>query len=203
MKSSSCAESTAGRYQQIADHYDVTMGTVEALLFRARKALQREFLAIAGPDHRLAAFPFFAAMYRSVGTVRARLHDLSSNASPVACAARRRWRPSPGASRSTHDHATAAPVHAPRVVKAEAIQPPAGVRPKATSAAVAPTPSPAVAADTDTAAAEPAVELAHGSAADGKSRAQGDSSTVNVAGSIVSTNFITAAPLLPGTQQSE
>ena len=35
-------------YQQIAEHYEVPVGTVEALLFRARKALKREFLAIAG-----------------------------------------------------------------------------------------------------------------------------------------------------------
>lgn len=35
-------------YQQIADHYEVPVGTVEALLFRARKALKREFLAVAG-----------------------------------------------------------------------------------------------------------------------------------------------------------
>ncbi len=37
-------------YQQIADHYDVTLGTVEALLFRARKALRREFLAALGGE---------------------------------------------------------------------------------------------------------------------------------------------------------
>lgn len=37
-------------YQQIADHYGVTLGTVEALLFRARNALRREFLAAAGGE---------------------------------------------------------------------------------------------------------------------------------------------------------
>jgi len=42
-------------YQQIADHYEVPIGTVEALLFRARKALKREFLAVAGAD-RLGGF---------------------------------------------------------------------------------------------------------------------------------------------------
>ena len=33
-------------YQHIADHYQVPIGTVEALLWRARKALRREFLAL-------------------------------------------------------------------------------------------------------------------------------------------------------------
>lgn len=33
-------------YQRIADHYDVSLGTVEALLWRARKALRREYEAI-------------------------------------------------------------------------------------------------------------------------------------------------------------
>lgn len=37
-------------YQQIASHLDVPMTTVEALLHRARKALRREFLAVAGDD---------------------------------------------------------------------------------------------------------------------------------------------------------
>lgn len=37
-------------YQQIAEHYGVPVGTVEALLFRARKALKREFLAVAGTN---------------------------------------------------------------------------------------------------------------------------------------------------------
>jgi RNA polymerase sigma-70 factor (ECF subfamily) len=37
-------------YQQIAVHLDVPMTTVEALLHRARKALRREYLAVAGDD---------------------------------------------------------------------------------------------------------------------------------------------------------
>lgn len=37
-------------YQQIATHLDVPMTTVEALLHRARKALRREYLAVAGDD---------------------------------------------------------------------------------------------------------------------------------------------------------
>jgi len=41
-------------YQQIAGHLDVPMTTVEALLHRARKALKREFLAVAD-DGRFGA----------------------------------------------------------------------------------------------------------------------------------------------------
>jgi RNA polymerase sigma-70 factor (ECF subfamily) len=51
-------------YQQIADHYEVPVGTVEALLFRARKALKREFLAVANvghPGERWAAYGAGAA----------------------------------------------------------------------------------------------------------------------------------------------
>ncbi len=41
-------------YQRIADHYSVSLGTVEALILRARRALRREFMALAGPDHTRA-----------------------------------------------------------------------------------------------------------------------------------------------------
>lgn len=37
-------------YQAIAEHLDVPLTTVEALLHRARKALRREYLAVAGED---------------------------------------------------------------------------------------------------------------------------------------------------------
>ena len=73
-------------YQQIADHYSVTMGTVEALLFRARKALRREFLALAGPDARLAGLPILGALWRFAANARARINDLSSNLAPAAAA---------------------------------------------------------------------------------------------------------------------
>jgi len=35
-------------YQHIAEHFGITLGAVETLLFRARRALQREFRALAG-----------------------------------------------------------------------------------------------------------------------------------------------------------
>jgi RNA polymerase sigma-70 factor (ECF subfamily) len=41
-------------YQHIADHYHVSLGTVEALLWRARRALRREFMALCSA---LAAIP--------------------------------------------------------------------------------------------------------------------------------------------------
>lgn len=37
-------------YQHIADHMGVNLGTVEALLHRARRALKREFDVLAGPE---------------------------------------------------------------------------------------------------------------------------------------------------------
>ena len=73
-------------YQQIADHYNVTMGTVEALLFRARKALRREFLALAGPDARLASLPVLGVMWRVATQMRVRFNDLSSQLAPAAAA---------------------------------------------------------------------------------------------------------------------
>lgn len=42
-------------YQHIAEHLDVNLGTVEALLHRARKSLKREFDMLAGPDALPAA----------------------------------------------------------------------------------------------------------------------------------------------------
>lgn len=42
-------------YQHIAEHFDISLSAVEGLLFRARQALRREFLAVAGPEAGLAA----------------------------------------------------------------------------------------------------------------------------------------------------
>jgi RNA polymerase sigma-70 factor (ECF subfamily) len=44
-------------YQRIADSYSVSIGTVEALLHRARRALRREYLQVAGDTPRWAAIP--------------------------------------------------------------------------------------------------------------------------------------------------
>ena len=47
-------------YQRIADHYDVSLGTVEALLWRARKALRREYDALGSA---VLAFPFIRRLF--------------------------------------------------------------------------------------------------------------------------------------------
>jgi RNA polymerase sigma-70 factor (ECF subfamily) len=72
-------ETEGWSYQHIADHYDVSMGTVEALLFRARKALRREFTAVAGRDGGfLGSLPILGWLLRKLGGLRA--HIESSNA---------------------------------------------------------------------------------------------------------------------------
>ena len=53
-------------YQQIADHLDVPQSTVEALLFRARKALRREFMAVSG--ERLVAIPLVGGLLSRIAT---------------------------------------------------------------------------------------------------------------------------------------
>jgi RNA polymerase sigma-70 factor (ECF subfamily) len=65
-------EQQSWSYQQIADHYGVTLGTVEALLFRARKALRREFLAVVGDERSWAALPVVGLLLRRLGSLRAR-----------------------------------------------------------------------------------------------------------------------------------
>jgi RNA polymerase sigma-70 factor (ECF subfamily) len=65
-------EQQSWSYQQIADHYEVTLGTVEALLFRARKALRREYLAVVGDERSWAALPVVGLLLRRLGSWRAR-----------------------------------------------------------------------------------------------------------------------------------
>jgi len=61
-------------YQQIADHLEVPVTTVEALLHRARKALKREFLAVSSGT-RLASFPILGWVLVRVARIRARVGD--------------------------------------------------------------------------------------------------------------------------------
>jgi RNA polymerase sigma-70 factor (ECF subfamily) len=58
-------------YEQIAGQLGVPHSTVETLLFRARKALRREFHAVAG--ERLAAIPGIGWVLVRAGRLRARL----------------------------------------------------------------------------------------------------------------------------------
>jgi RNA polymerase sigma-70 factor (ECF subfamily) len=73
-------------YQRIAEYYEVSLGTVEQLLWRSRRALRREFEAVAGPDARgLAALPVVAWLLRRLTSVRARLDAWSEHAiAPLA-----------------------------------------------------------------------------------------------------------------------
>jgi RNA polymerase sigma-70 factor (ECF subfamily) len=77
-------------YQQIADHLDVPQSTVEALLFRARKALRREFFAVSG-EGKLASLPLVGALIRRVLGARDRIGELlptlSQLSGPVAAGA--------------------------------------------------------------------------------------------------------------------
>ena len=77
-------------YQQIAAHLEVPQSTVEALLFRARKALRREFFAVSG-EGRLASLPLVGALVRRIVSARDRVGELlptiSQLSGPVAAGA--------------------------------------------------------------------------------------------------------------------
>ncbi len=62
-------------YAQIADHLGVPQSTVEALLFRARKALRREFFAVSG-EGKLASLPLIGVLVRRVASMRDRVAEL-------------------------------------------------------------------------------------------------------------------------------
>jgi hypothetical protein len=75
-------------YQRIAEHYGVSLGTVEALLHRARKALRREYEKVAGDHRPWAAVPGLAWAGRRLHALRTRLSaraaDFSDLATPLA-----------------------------------------------------------------------------------------------------------------------
>ena len=81
-------------YQRIADHLDVPITTVEALLHRARKALRREFGAVAGHG-RPAGIPLAGWLLRNVADLKDRLGarigdrlpELGNLAAPMAAGA--------------------------------------------------------------------------------------------------------------------
>lgn len=71
-------------YQHIAEHYEVSLGTVEALLHRARRALRREFDLLAGGDGRRAAgLPVLGWLARRLHRARARLAGWEAAWAPV------------------------------------------------------------------------------------------------------------------------
>lgn len=179
-------------YQQIADHYNVTMGTVEALLFRARRALKREFLAIAGDDHRLIALPIFGAVLRGAQALRARLHELAGSALPVACAGAASVVAVAGGFALTHDPAPVRSQPRPEVVVREAAETPATILVPASPAASAALPVQPAEAPADDSSDDAPVSVIEESAADGRARAADDPSWVDVAGVMVSTDFAKA-----------
>ena len=71
-------------YQHIASHYGVSLGTVEALLWRARRALKREFIAVAGPEGGAAAgVPFIGWLVRRMHGLRMRVGQWADHALPA------------------------------------------------------------------------------------------------------------------------
>lgn len=77
-------------YAEIAEHLDVPQSTVEALLFRARKALRREFLAVSG-EGKLAGLPVIGWLLRRTLSARDRVAEalptLSQLTAPAAAGA--------------------------------------------------------------------------------------------------------------------
>jgi RNA polymerase sigma-70 factor, ECF subfamily len=73
-------------YHEIAEHLDVPHSTVETLLFRARKALRREFAAVSG--ERLAGFPVVGWLALRMARLRERVGDAAiALTGPVAAGA--------------------------------------------------------------------------------------------------------------------
>jgi RNA polymerase sigma-70 factor (ECF subfamily) len=77
-------------YAQIADHLDVPLTTVEALLHRARKALRREFAKVAGVNG-LASLPLLGWIGTKIASARSHVGDhwiqIGVIAAPAAVAA--------------------------------------------------------------------------------------------------------------------
>ncbi len=169
-------------YQQIADHYDVTMGTVEALLFRARKALRREFMAVSGGDRRLIGLPFLGVMWRVAANVRARLNELGSQLAPAAAAG------ALSIAALASGFGAAPSVGNPRPVTGRSVSL-VVANPTSTSAS-----GPAAAigtaagdvSDTVNELVKQPAEVGKGTAADGRQRAGNDSAVLNVAGVVIS-----------------
>jgi len=99
-------------YQQIADQYGINSRTVDALLFRARKALRREFAAVGGC---LATVPFL----RRLPHVFVRIRDRTATLVTLS--------PGTAAAAATAAVATAALTFAPTAgVRTPPANPPAG-----------------------------------------------------------------------------
>ena len=78
-------------YASIAEHLDVPVTTVEALLHRARKALRREFAAVGGERRSLWGLPLLSWVGTRINDVRSRIGDrwveIGAVAAPLAVGA--------------------------------------------------------------------------------------------------------------------
>jgi RNA polymerase sigma-70 factor (ECF subfamily) len=78
-------------YAAIAEHLDVPMTTVEALIHRARKALRREYAAVGGERRGLLGVPLLGWLGSKAHDLRARLGDhwieVGAVAAPLAVGA--------------------------------------------------------------------------------------------------------------------
>lgn len=192
-------ETQGWSYQQIADHYDVTMGTVEALLFRARKALRREFVAVAGDGGRLAALPIFGAALSRLTDWRIRVQHWADNATPAAAAASAAAVVAlvGGVAVVSQDSTATVPSDSPRIVLVEraAIGSSANVLDASTIGAPAAPAKHAGAGAAVPPAARPSLAqqavrpLSQGSAAEGHERTAEDPTKVTVAGVTITTDI--------------
>ena len=78
-------------YADIAEHLDVPLTTVEALLHRARKALRREFAAVGGESRGVWGLPLFGWLTSKAAAVRSKVADhwieIGAVAAPIAVGA--------------------------------------------------------------------------------------------------------------------
>ena len=149
-------------YAQIGEHLDVPVTTVEALLHRARKALRREYAAVAGDARGMWGLPLFGLAATKLGQLRARLGErwveVAAIGTPVvvgAVTAAMVLSPGSTASPVQTAAATTAPAEQ-RIEVADAVTAPGA--PVEVSPAPAPAPLDASPAPTSTAPAAPAVD---------------------------------------------
>ncbi|MBV9252836.1 MAG: RNA polymerase sigma factor [Actinobacteria bacterium] len=76
-------EEAGWSYDHIATHLGVTIGTVEALLWRARRALRREYLMVMNSETVWAGIPVLGGLGRFAARLRARLARMGDHAMPA------------------------------------------------------------------------------------------------------------------------
>ncbi|HZU74400.1 MAG TPA: sigma-70 family RNA polymerase sigma factor [Acidimicrobiales bacterium] len=76
-------EDAGWTYEQMAAHSGTTIASVESLLWRARQALKREFVAIAGQDGYLAGLPVIGFFVRRFHQVKAKARAWLANSGAI------------------------------------------------------------------------------------------------------------------------